>query len=81
MYTDSAMGSRNDVITVYLDDRPVQVLRRMEVGDLCEELPEELREALAKGRAVVQDAQGNQVGSGGALAEGGRYFVVRKKKG
>lgn len=74
------MGRSDDPITVYVNDRPRRAWRWMEVRHLCADLPEETRQALEEGRATVRDAHGNQVGSGGALLEGSRYYIVMRKK-
>jgi hypothetical protein len=48
------------------------------VRDLAGRLGPEEQVAIANGLATITDAHGNELGSGGALRQGGRYLLVRK---
>ena len=63
-------------ITVWVDDEPYGLTIADEVLALVALLPIEKAFALTTGQAYLGDANGNEVGSGGGLADGQRLYVI-----
>ena len=64
-----------DQITVYVNDRPVNIYRGMKVKHALISLDQTLYEAAEKGDIVIQDSRGFEVGLGGSLREGSKLFT------
>jgi hypothetical protein len=63
-------------ITVYVNDAPMALMTGAEAWMAIERLPLETRFAIETGQAFLADGLGNEVGSGGGLADGQRLYVV-----
>ena len=63
-------------ITVYVNDEPYGLMTGAEVWMVLERLPFETRLAIETGQAYLADGYGNELGTGGGLADGQRLFVV-----
>ena len=65
-------------ITVFLNDEPLAFKAGAEAWMILDRLPPETRFAIETGQAFLADGAGHEVGSGGALADGQRLYVVYK---
>lgn len=65
-------------ITVYVNDEPYGLTIADEVMALVALLPIESAFALTTGQAYLGDSTGNEVGSGGGLADGQRLYLIYK---
>jgi len=68
-------------MTVYLDDRPQTFFPGATVNDLAGRLSDADRRAYDRGEAILTDADGHEVGGGGALSDGAHYRLVRRQAG
>jgi hypothetical protein len=64
-----------DQITVYVNDRPVNIYRGMKVKHALISFDQTLYEAAEKGDIVIQDSHGFEVGLDGSLREGSKLFA------
>ncbi|MBM3271431.1 MAG: hypothetical protein FJZ01_27660 [Candidatus Sericytochromatia bacterium] len=58
---------------VHLDGRPQKFHPGATVRDLAGRLEDAAREAWKRGELIITDADGHEVGSGGALSDGATY--------
>lgn len=65
-------------ITVYVNDEPLAFKTGAEAWMILDRLPLETRFAIETGQAFLADGYGNEIGTGGALADGQRLYVVYK---
>ncbi|MEB3224052.1 MAG: hypothetical protein VKS61_18420 [Candidatus Sericytochromatia bacterium] len=66
-------------ITVWLDGVPHGFRQGAQVWMLVGRLPEPERMVIAAGDAFLADAAGHELGSGGALRDGQRLRLVRRR--
>jgi len=64
-----------DQITVYVNDRPVNIYRGMKVKHALISFDQTLYEAAEKGNIVIQDGRGFEVGLDGSLRDGSKIFT------
>ena len=62
-------------ITVYVNDRPVEIYRGMTVKHALIAAGQTLYQAAREGRLTIVDADGFEVGLEGALSEGARIYA------
>ena len=72
-------GKGEERITVYVDGRPVQLCRGMTVRHALMSVDQQICKAVEEGRSAVTDANGFEVGLDGALADGSRIYLKRRK--
>lgn len=63
---------------VFLDGLKLTFFPGATVRDLIGRLPEDERKALDEGEASVIDSDGHELGEGGALSDGARYYIKRE---
>ena len=64
-----------DQMTVYVNDRPVNIFRGMKVKHALISFDQALYEAAEQGDVVIEDSRGFEVGLDGSLREGSRLFT------
>lgn len=67
-------------ISVWVDDRPVEIYRGMTVKHALLALDQNLYEAARKGEILVRDDQGFTVGLEGALRDGARLQAKKSER-
>lgn len=72
------MDSRK--ITVYVNDKPVEIWNSFMVEHAVLEYDLEMYKDVKAGRAWMEDAAGNPIGEGGGLFEGEMIYVVYPKR-
>lgn len=66
-------------LTVTLDGAPLAFHPGATVAHLIARLSPDARRRVRDGLAVIADADGNEVGEGGALRAGGRYHLASRE--
>ena len=67
-------------ITVFINDRPVQIYRGLHVEHALIACDTSLYEAVRQGELVVEDQHGFRVGLQGGLLPGARIYTKRLRK-